>query len=71
MLPSKEKNSVHEKNRDNDITHVHVNSKFKKAINVKVSIQIKFGWHHYLYYDENYKIRSHLPSLQDILKIFF
>ena len=43
-----------------DVTHVHSNSKLKKAIDIKPCIQIKFELYHSLFYDKIFKIRSHL-----------
>ena len=36
-------------------------SKFKKAITIRMSIQIKFELHHYFFYCKIFKIRPHLP----------
>jgi len=35
--------------------------KIKKDINIKPSIYIKFGFHHYLFHDKILKTRLHLP----------
>ena len=62
---NKWRDSVHAKeDRDDDVddvTHVHSNSKLKKAIDIKPCIQIKFELYHSLFYDKIFKIRSHLP----------
>ena len=39
---------AYKKDSYDDITYVHANYKIKEAINIKLSIQIKFGLHHYL-----------------------
>ena len=61
---NKWRDSVHAKeDKDDDVddvTHVHSNSKLKKAIDIKPCIQIKFELYHSLFYDKIFKIRSHL-----------
>jgi hypothetical protein len=54
-----------------DVTHMHVNLEFKKAIIIKPSIKIKFRLHHCLSYDKILKTKPHLPMFARILKIFF
>ena len=44
-----------------DIIHMHVYLKLKKVITIKLSIQIKFGLHSYLFYAKIFKTRRHLP----------
>ena len=51
---------------DDGITRMHVNSKLKKTINFKLSIQIKFGLHHYLSYDKIFKTNHTCLYLHDI-----
>jgi len=62
---NKWKESMHAKEvRDDDVddvTHVHSNSKLKKAIGIKPCIQIKFELYRSLSYDKIFKTRSHLP----------
>jgi len=45
----------------------------KKAINIKLSIYIKFGFHHYLFHDKIFKTRPHLTIFAQYFKkiIFF
>ena len=47
-------------NKSADITHTHANFELKKTITIKLSIQIKFEYHHYLFYDKIFKTRPHL-----------
>jgi hypothetical protein len=55
------KDSVHvEDDNDDDATHMDANSKLKKSISIKPSIQIKLELHHYLFYEMNFKTRPHL-----------
>ena len=49
-----------EVNKSDDIIHMYANLKLKKTINNKLSIQIKFEYHHYLSYDKIFKTRPHL-----------
>ena len=61
---NKWRDSVHAKeDRDDyidDVTHVHSNSKLKKAVDIKPCIQIKFELYHSLSYGKIFKKKSHL-----------
>ena len=62
---NKWRDSMHAKGDRNDdvdnVTHVHSNSKLKKAVDIKPCIQIKFELYRSLSYDKIFKTRSHLP----------
>ena len=49
-----------------DINYMHANQKLKKTITIKLSIQIKFEFHHYLSYDKIFKTRPHLTMFARI-----
>ena len=73
---NKWRDSVHAKeDRDDDVddvTHVHSNSKLKKAVDIKPCIQIKFELYHSLSYGKIFKKKITLAYiLHDILKIYF
>ena len=42
-----------------DVTHVHSNSKLKKAVDIKPCIQIKFELYHSLSYGKIFKKKDH------------
>jgi hypothetical protein len=53
------------------VTHMHANLKLNIYIYIKPSIQINFGLHRYLSYDEIFKTRPPLPMFTGyFLKIF-
>ena len=61
ILPANQRIHACRKRYDAHVSHMHTDLGNKKAINIKPSIYIKFGFHHYLFHDKIFKTRPHLP----------